>query len=263
MGLVYRLDASDISTMFTDAAKSTQITDGTGVYTWSPKAGSVSTDAVQATSGNRPTYRSNYSSSGYAGVEFDGSNDLLGIAHSTGWNTTSIVEVMAVVWSDTGSSGLFRPIITKASSGSWSDTFTMSNSGGFLMFGSPTYGQMQVAERTGAWVLVYGRAGTSAPVHLRLSKALSSEFTPAMISGSTTTPTTNSSNVQIGFGPGGNYWDGAIGELRVYTGGETVATVESAIYDMATRWGLMASQGVGSGGTSRLINGGLVRGQVL
>lgn len=253
MGLVYRLDASDIATMFTDAAKTTQVTDGGSVYVWSPKSGSsVTTDAVQATAANRPTYRADYVSTGLPGVEFDGTNDLFGITHSTGWNTTSIVEIMAVVYADVTSAGAFRPIITKASTGSWNDTFTLSQSNASWQFGSPAYNQMAITERVGAWMLIYGRAGNAAPAHLRFSKALSSEFTPITASGSTTTPTTNSSNVQIGFGPSGNYFDGAIGELRVYTEGETVATVEAAMYDMATRWGLMASQG--GGGGARLVN---------
>jgi hypothetical protein len=250
MGLVYRLDASDLTTMFSDAGKTTQVTDGAAVYYWAPKSGSaVTTDAVQATLSNRPIYRTDYVSTGLPGVEFDGSNDLMTIAHSTGWNTTSIVEVFAAVYLDVTSAGVFRPIITKASTGSWNDTFTLSQSNGSIMFGSPTYNQMMIGERTGAWMLIYGRSGTSTPVHLRYSKAASSEFTPIMVSGSSTTPTTNSSNVQIGFGPGGNYLNGAIGELRVYTGGETVATIESAFYDMSVRWGLMGSQS--SGGTSR------------
>ncbi len=250
MGLVFRLDASDISTMFTDAGKTTQVADGGSVYCWSPKSGSaVTTDAIQATALNRPTYRADYASTGLPGVEFDGSNDLFGVTHSSGWNTTSVVEIFAAVYLDVTSVGAFRPIITKASTGSWNDTFTLSQSNGNIMFGSPTYNQIMLTERTGAWILIYGRAGTSTPVHLRYSKAGSSEFTPIMVSGSTTTPTTNSSNVQIGFGPGGSYLNGAIGELRVYTGGETVATIEAAFYDMAVRWGLMQSQS--SGGTSR------------
>jgi len=72
MGLVYRLDASDLTTMFTDAGKTTQVTDGASVYCWAPKSGSaVTTDAVQATAINRPTYRANYASTGLPGVEFD------------------------------------------------------------------------------------------------------------------------------------------------------------------------------------------------
>lgn len=249
MTLIYRVDASDITTMFADAAEATPITDGTGIYTLVPKAGSVTTRAIQATSGSRPTYRANYASTGYPGIEFDGLNDQMAIAHSTGWNTTTICEVMAVVYCDTVSSGLFRPIITKASSGSWSDAFTLSQSTTNFTFGSPQYNQFTLPERIGSWVLLYGRSGNAAPSHFRVSKALSSEFTPSVTSGTTTTPTTNTSDVQLGMGPGGNRFDGAIGEIRVYTGGETVATVEAALYDMATRWGLMASQS--SGGTSR------------
>jgi hypothetical protein len=243
MGLVYRLDASDITTMFSDAAKATQITDGGAVYTWSPKSGSaVTTDAVQATLANRPTYRANYGSSGLPGVEFDASNDTLSIAHSSGWNTTTIVEVMAVVWADTVSTGLFRPIVMKVSNSSWNDGFSLTQSGATWTFGSPNYSQLTNSERIGAWVLLYGRAGNATPVVLRSSRSGHSEFAPVVTAGTTTTPTTNSANVQIGFGPSGSYFDGAIGEIRIYTGGETAAARDIAIYDMATRWELLGHQ---------------------
>lgn len=247
MSLLYRLDASDITTMWADDSKTTQITNGTAVAVWSPKAGSISTDAVQATPANRPTYRANYASTGYPGVEFDGSNDTMTVAHSTAWNSTSIYEIAAVVYLDTNApQSSYRGIFGKVSSGSWNDGFMLSNFSGSIAFGSPQYGQMSIAARTGAWLLVYGRAGTSAPVTFQVSREGASAFAPVSVTGSTTTPQTNSTAVSIGFGPSDpGRLDGAIGEVRVWSGGETAADINTALYDMAVRWGLLASQTAG------------------
>lgn len=247
MVLLYRLDSSDRGTMWSDDSKTTQVTDGTAVAVWSPKAGSISTDAVQTTPANRPTYRANYASTGYPGVEFDGSNDAMTVAHSTAWNSTSIYEIAAVVYLDTVASGAtFRGIFGKVSSSAWSDGFMLSNFGGGIAFGSPLYSQMAITARTGVWLLVYGRAGTSAPVTFQMSREGASVFTPVVVTGSTTTPQTNSTAVSIGFGTGeAGRFDGAIGEVRVWSGGETAADINAALYDMARKWGLLASQAAG------------------
>lgn len=243
MGLVYRIDAQDITTMFSDAAEATQITDGTGIYTLVPKTGSsVTTRAIQATSASRPTYRANFDSSGLPAIEFDGTNDTMTIAHSIGWNTTTIIEffvAMRVIQSASG----YAPIIMKYSNGSWNDGWAVTHFTGNFSCGSPSYGQLRTPEVLNAWVLLYGRVGASGIARLRLTNSGVSEFVPTMVVGSNTTPQTNSANVTLGFGPSGNYFKGGIGEIRVYTGGESKATVDATMYDMATRWGLLASQG--------------------
>lgn len=232
--------------MFADAAKTTAITDGTGIYTWSPKSGSVSTDAIQAASANRPTYRANYAATGFPAVEFDGSNDNFAIAHSTGWNISDVFEFFAVIRAT--ATGGYRPILLKQSTGSWNNGFGVTQYLGFWGIGSPQYSMIHMPETLNAWVLLYGRVGNASPIVGRVTRADSSEFVPVIATGSTTTPGTNTADVQIGWGPSGDYWKGGIGELRVYGGGESKATLDSVLYDMATRWGIMASQ---SGGTSR------------
>lgn len=260
MGLVYRLDATDTTTMFTDAGKTTQVTNGDAVQVWSPKSGSsVTTDATQSTLANRPIYRSNYASSGLPGVEFDGANDSMSVAHSTGWNTTTVVEMLAALYSDTSVGSGFRYIFGKASGGSWNDAFhlTLGNPSSFNC-GSPNYSQLQIPETTGRWLLLYFRAGTSGSVGVRTMASNQNRVLFRGVTGSTTTPTTNTSAVSIG-GNGGFWFDGAIGELRLYTGGETQATIESAIDDMATRWGIPTSFASGSGGGSLINSQQLVR----
>lgn len=260
MGLVYRLDASDLTTLWTDAGKTTQATDGAAVQVWSPKSGSsVTTDATQSTLANRPIYRANYASSGRPGLEFDGANDLMTVAHSTGWNSTTVVEAMAALYSDTSVGGGFRYIFGKSSSGSWADTFHLIlGSPSSFSAGSPSYSQLMIPETFGQWVLLYFRAGSSGPVGVRTMAANQSRVLFRNVLGGNTTPTTNTASVSIG-GNSGFFFDGAIGELRLYTGGETQVTIESAIDDMATRWNIPTSF-VGSGGGGLLLpraqNGG-------
>ena len=112
MSLLYQLDTSVIGTMFSDTGKTTQITNGGTCAAWTAPNGLITTDAVQSTSANRPTYRSNYSSSGYSGLEFDDSNDQMSIAHSSGWNLT-IIDMFIVLTSTSLAVGTYKGIVTK------------------------------------------------------------------------------------------------------------------------------------------------------
>ena len=68
-------DASDITKAFTDAACTTQVTDGGNVLGWMPTSISGSTAKMTGTAG--PVYRANYASSGYAALESNGTTHRL------------------------------------------------------------------------------------------------------------------------------------------------------------------------------------------
>jgi hypothetical protein len=68
-------DASDITKAFTDAACTTQVTDGGTVLGWAPTSIASSTAKMTGTAG--PVYRSNYASSGYAALESNGTTHRL------------------------------------------------------------------------------------------------------------------------------------------------------------------------------------------
>jgi hypothetical protein len=99
-GILLRYDASDSAKLWQDTAGTTPVTDGTTVRRWEPSSPSTLTAALtEATNG--PTYRVNYSSTGYAGVQFDGTNDVLSSA-STGLTAVRTHVVCVVTPLGTG-----------------------------------------------------------------------------------------------------------------------------------------------------------------
>lgn len=73
--LYLHYDASDASKLFTDAGGTSAASDGNEVKCIKPQADAFF--QVNLTNANGPAYRSNYASSGYAALEFDGTNDVL------------------------------------------------------------------------------------------------------------------------------------------------------------------------------------------
>ena len=76
--LLLHYDASDSSKLFTDTGGTSAASDGNEVKCI--KASSDASITTAATGTNGPTYRANYSSSGYPALEFDGVNDRLGVS---------------------------------------------------------------------------------------------------------------------------------------------------------------------------------------
>lgn len=71
-------DASDSSKLFTDTGGTSAASDGNEVKCLKQSSDASITTAFTGTNG--PTYRANYSSSGYPALEFDGVNDRLGVS---------------------------------------------------------------------------------------------------------------------------------------------------------------------------------------
>lgn len=90
--LLLHYDASDAASLFTDTGGTSAASNGNEVKCWKPA--SDATLAVNLTNANGPTYRSNYASSGYAALEFDGTNDAL-LNTSTGMTTGQRAFVLA------------------------------------------------------------------------------------------------------------------------------------------------------------------------
>jgi hypothetical protein len=231
MSLLYQLDASVIGTMFSDTGKTTQVTNGGTVAAWTAPSGSITTDALQSTSGNRPTYRSNYSSSGYAAVEFDGTNDMLSVSHSSGWNV-SVIDVFLVMLCGAAEVGSFRGLITKFSSTSWTSAWGTTYSDGALSFGAPSYLNVTCKAVVGSRLLMH--------VHFEANCNGAAQG-HSTYGGSTVGagPTNTTASVFVGGAFGGNNpFSGAIHELRVYGGGETNQTLVDVKNALASKWGL-------------------------
>lgn len=77
--ILLHYDASDASTIFEDTGGTDAAEDGDVVKCLKTTSISTLTSALTEST-NGPAYRSNYASSGYAALEFDGSNDILGNA---------------------------------------------------------------------------------------------------------------------------------------------------------------------------------------
>jgi hypothetical protein len=75
--ILLHYDVSDASKLFTDTGGTSVASNGNEVKCVKASADAAKTGSITGTNG--PTYRSNYASSGYPALEFDGSNDRLGI----------------------------------------------------------------------------------------------------------------------------------------------------------------------------------------
>jgi hypothetical protein len=229
MSLLWTLDSSLPSTLFADAAKTVPITDGTGVAAAVSAGGSIATDALQSTSGSRPTYRANYSSSGYSALEFDGTADHFAIAHSAAWNV-SILDVFAVL-TLTSSSGS-RGVISKWSNTSWSDGWGIAVDGGNFRFGAPNYTNA-AARYTG---------GTRMLLHVHFENAGNGGQFGLYYGGGVTGagPQNNSASVFIGRADpsGAFYMAGAINEICFFGGGETDQAIVDTKQMLRAKWGL-------------------------
>lgn len=125
--LLLHYDASDAASLFEDSAGTDAAEDADPVLCWKPQADAAW--AVNLTEGtNGPTYRANYSSSGYAALEFDGSNDVLSNS-SPGFGT--------------GEGGFFIAVYTPI--GASNTIWSRGNSGShyFRHLGATTAGSIQ------------------------------------------------------------------------------------------------------------------------
>ena len=89
------LDASDQTTLFSDTAGTTQITNGGSVARWNDKSGNGNF-VTQSTAANMPTWLSN-SQNGLGVLSFDGTNDSLGSVIAGSWPTNGQFTVDSVV----------------------------------------------------------------------------------------------------------------------------------------------------------------------
>lgn len=235
MSLLYQVDSSVIETMFSDMSKTAQITNGGGVAAWAGPNGSITTDALQSTAGNRPTYRSNYSSSGYPAIEFDGANDCLSVAHSSGWNV-SILDVFLVL--TPSSSAGDRGILTKFSNNAWSDAWGIVFSASRFYAGAPAYTSITATPTSGSRMLIH--------VHFENAKNCGQFGVHYGGSATGSGPANNSAAVNIGRAdPSGYFFVGGMNEIRVYAGGETEQSIVDVKQAMRSKWGL-PSVAVGS-----------------
>lgn len=251
--LITEWSADTASKLYSDTGKTTLVADGGTVAAMVASAGSyVSSDMVQSISGNRPTYRANYSSSGYPALEFDGTNDGMTAAHNAAWNSTDLTVLLVATW--IGGTTADRYITGKSSSSSWSDApvIVMSN----VDSGKVTGGGTQYNDIKG---LTFTN-GTKYLLGLRLLTNRSQQlFRNNVIWGSnvrTGSPATNSTAWQInGGGAAGNFFCNiAFHMLQLWDGAMELDQWHSVLRTADVRWGVGAIAALSSSGGVRQVN---------
>lgn len=243
MTLIYKLDASALASIWADDGKTVQASDGSVVAAWT-SSGSLTTDAVQATNGNRPLYRSNYASSGYAGVEFDGvSSDELTVAHDASLNA-SVYDIWFVI-TPLRLTGAFQGVFVKSTTSAWNDGISCSINASTIYAGDANF-----------MVLSRELALTKTLVQIKLKngdRRLYANLVPNVVATAAAVPT-STSTMRIGNGLGGFPFQGVLHELRIYTGEETLDTQISVTAELARKWGLSTLSTVPSTGGARMVN---------
>lgn len=228
MALLYRLDSRLPGTLWSDTGKTTLVSNGGTVAVWTPSGGSITDDTTQSTAANRPTYRANYSSSGYPGVEFDGSNDLMSAVDAAGWDVSAITVICAArIAVATGD----RLVAHKWHNGNWNDGWGVVLSGtrycGMVNTWNPV-GPPLVTGPALMWIRTTGSGGY---------KDAAYNGTGAGSNASVTIPT-NANAFTIGSGSVGYPFSGAIHYVAVYDSALSNSDLDAALYDLDQAFGL-------------------------
>lgn len=251
MPLVYQLDALAASSLWADDAKTTAASDGGVVAVWSPNAAStVTTDAIQTSNTKRPLYRTNYSSSGYPAIEFDGSNDELQCAHSTSFSG-SVYDLFAVITPIAVGTG-DKLIFAKLTNVSWNDGLSMSHNGTTLMSGAAVYNQLSATGglANGLRTLIYAKLKVSDRAIFSIRDNL---VIPVRSTSATAVSATSTSAFCIGGSTpaGGFFTNTAYHELRIYTDELSLSDRLSVFSTLASKWGLTTAPGTSA---PRMVN---------
>jgi hypothetical protein len=250
--ILLHYDASDVASLFTDTGGTAAASDGNEVKCWKPQ--SDASLAVNLTNSAGPIYRANYASSGYAALEFDGVNDAL-LNASTGLTTSQKVFILAV-YDTIGSSGT---VWGRGNTGSWLRAF-FSSGAELLQTSSGTGANISTGlsadKRAMAYVAGTGQTQMDA---LGLSAGVQASGLPPSLTGAFTIGALNTGSLS-------QFGNMAFHEIMVIGSGCEWGQVIRGAKLMRTKWGISDPNSTpqsAAGGVSRLINGGLVRGQVL
>lgn len=243
MALVYHLDALAPTSLWADDAKTTAATNGSVVAVWSPNAlSSVTTDAIQTSNTKRPLYRTNYSSSGYPAVEFDGSNDELQCAHSASFSA-SVYDVFFVLTPVAVSND--RLILTKLTNSSWNDGLNINHNMDTIRAGAPNYNDISVSGALANGVRTLVSIKLKVSDRTLFSVRSDNVIVPVRSTSATAVSTTSTAALCLGGStPAGGYYSNmAWHEMRIYTGELSLSDRLSVFTTLASKWGLTAAAG--------------------
>lgn len=248
MTLLYELDSSKPGTLWSDTGKTSAATNGGSVAAWSPNAGSISTDFLQSTSGSRPIYRTDYNSSGYPAIEFDGSNDFMACAYSASWQVASLTVFAAIEIRRVGT----QEYLIGRTDNSWTTGWSMTNYNSNFNGGSP-YNSGMVPYSTGRHLFCL-RVSNGSYQDLRVSNKADGSY-------STVTLPTNSNTVSLcGVASGSFPAQVGVMYVAIYDSALSHADMQDKAYaiDQAFGLGLYNARAAGGGIMSaRGFNGGI------
>lgn len=225
--------ADEPSTIYEDTGGTDTAEDGDPVASWRSTAnGSLSLLSSQSTLANRPVYRSNYASSGYPAIEFDGSNDGLLMPHDAALSITN-QTIFIVAKADTLSA--WRMLLSKVGNSSWTTGIHLASysatefrfAANNVMFGTVFPGT------SSRFILAIRYNGTSGEIWLN-DTAIGSSTTSLSI-------TANTADGGIGNGgsAGGGYpWDGPIQHILWCDGACSRTAMEYVVNALGDRWGI-------------------------
>jgi len=218
--------------LWSDAGKTTNATNGGAVAAVEIDAGTTSVDMVQGTGANQPIYRTNYNSTGFPALEFDGSNDVMSIAHNAAWNPT---ELLVLVVFDYTAAGMDALIAVKFSNTSWNDGPNINRNGNTVRCGGGSYTTLS----PGNLLFTGGRHAFGLKLKTGTPAIFVSERDFTQHSANVTL-STNTAAWQIGSGvAAGNFpTTMALRQFALYDASNvTVAELKALWNTVATRWG--------------------------
>lgn len=185
-------DASDLSTLWQDSARTTPVTaDGDPVGAWDDKSGNGN-HLTQATSGRRPLYKT---SGGLHWLQFDGIDDSLATSGTVDFSASDKLSILAGVYRNSGTSTLVSCGNTASEAGS----FDLGPFGtGVVLYrrGSGSFGAQEIAMTSSAAHVLTATLDLSGTTHATEITAFRRD---------TTSPSrTNYGNTDSGSGNFGN-----------------------------------------------------------
>jgi hypothetical protein len=250
--------------VYEDTSGTDAVEDADAVASWGISAGSVTGLAVQSTSGRRPVYAAN--DGGYPSLTFSNTNkSSLLLAHSASWVTSALSWLAVVKHANTNSS---VPRHFWGRSAMWTEAaawYTSHNATGSATPPSDIYAHsgyqtrgISMPRQSSGWFVI---AGTIDATELRMYGNRQSAVRIAQ-SG---TLSMGTSSLAIGADADNTAYslDGSYRELAFWNTALSESEMATEIDAAMARWNVTNTVTPPASGNARLINGGLVRGQVI
>lgn len=218
-GLILWLDATDLTTLWKESARSNQVTaDGDEVGAWDDKSGNGN-HWTQPTATKLPLYKENFNTS-YPGLLFDGSNDFLQGAMAESADDWTIFAVCIA----TGTLGYILDWTT--------GRFIFGHNATLFSFhdGVWSTGDATPSSPSVVTFLADSTDGTSATIDINRVETLADDYTQQALGGAQALGSKNTGTT--------NFWAGYIASVLLYRGILASGDIASIEDYLADRYGI-------------------------